>query len=416
VAAVARAASIVIRVAPDRGLGNDGTLEDEVESEETQRGEPGDRSDGLARRRERTLAAGIIVDPKGIAVTSARAMLLAPSFTVALADGTPLQATLLALDRRTDVAVLKLDNSADVLPHLPLGNSERLQVGEWVIAVGAPEGLEGTVTAGVITALPGPSTSPLASFLQTDAVTGRRTAGAAIVNLRGEVVGLATVLSGDGIGYALPSNTLRRVYLELLEKGRVSRPWLGVRTQSLTDDLARALGARDRSGVLVADVLPRGPAAGAGVRSGDIVLEVDARPVSSRAQLERAVNSLAPGQRVKLRVRREGREIVASMRVAEEPDDWAVPPGLARARALLGVEVHPITPTMGAVVARVEAWSPAGDVGLEAGDVIREVNRHAIRNLDDFETAARSLVPGAPLLLLVQRGDIALYTTLRSRE
>ena len=287
VAAAARAASIVIRGPDAEGIASSVPVDSDPDEGQL---------NGLSTGRERVLGVGVIVDPHGIALTSARAVRLVPGFEVALIDGTLLRATVVGLDRRTDVAVLKLHSDAP-LPHLPLGDSDLVEVGDWVIAVGAPLGLEGTVSAGIITATPTPeSSSPLASFLQTDAAMGRGNAGGPIVAMSGEVVGLGTEFSDEGIGYALPATIVRKVYRELLEKGRVSRPWLGVTMQSLTADLARALGARADIGVLIADVLPKSPAASAGIRSGDIVVEVGGTAVSSRADVERSNKGSGAGR------------------------------------------------------------------------------------------------------------------------
>jgi S1-C subfamily serine protease len=241
---------------------------------------------------------------------------------------------------------------------------------------------------------------------------GLGNAGGPVVSLGGEVVGLSTLLSGNGIAYVRPAATVRRVYLELLEKGRVSRPWLGVATQGLTTELARALGARDEAGVLVADVHPEGPGADAGLRSGDIVVALDATPVSTRAQLERAVGARTPGRLVTLSVRRAARELRLPVRLGEEPDEWQLPPALARAKRLLGIEARPITPTMGVRAARVDPGSPAGRAGLVAGDIIREIDRRPIRTMADFQAAVRSLDPKRPVLMQIQRGEVAAYVAL----
>jgi S1-C subfamily serine protease len=292
-----------------------------------------------------------------------------------------------------------------------------VEVGDWVIAVGAPSGLEGTVTAGIITATPTlESSSPLASFLQTDAAMGGGNAGGPIVALNGEIVGLSTLLSGEGIGYALPARIVRKVYLELLEKGRVSRPWLGVTMQSVTADLARVFGARAGVGVLIADVLPTSPAAGAGLRSGDIVVEVGGTAVSSRAQVERAISGLTPGGIVRLKAHRGALELVVSIKLGDEPDEWQVVPALARARRLLGIDVRPITPTMGAVVVNVDPLGPADVVGIELGDVIRELDRQPVGNIADFQAIARTLRAATEVLMLVQRADVALYVVVRARK
>jgi serine protease Do len=410
-APAAQAASIVIRkpADPDRDLECDeeGDGVDECALDEM-----------LADRRERTLGAGVIVDPRGLALTSARAVLRGSRFEVALTDGTPLGATIVGLDRRTDVAVLKLDKEGGAaFPHVPLGDSDKLEAGQWVIVVGAPLGWEGTVTAGVITATPAPgSSSPLGHFLETDAAMGPGNAGGPLVNADGEVVGLGSTLSGNGIGYALPSNSVRKVYLDILERGRVRRPWLGVATQTLGADLAQALGARGATGVLIADVLPEGPAAGSGLRSGDIILEVDGARVSSRAQLDRATSVLTSGSFARLRVRRASRELTVAVRVDEEPDEWALPPELGRAKQLLGIEARSIIPSMGAVTTRIAPGSSAARAGLEPGDVIREVNRQPVRSMAEFRTAVRNLNLGAPVLMLVQRAEVALYVVLRAAE
>jgi serine protease Do len=290
-----------------------------------------------------------------------------------------------------------------------------VQVGDWVIAVGAPHGLAATVAAGIVTATPVPtSPNPLGKFLQTDAVTGL-SAGAPLVNTRGEIVGLGTGHGDDAVGYARPASVVRKVYLDLLENGRVRRPWLGVTTQTLTADVARLLGVPDVAGVLITDALPDGPAAKV-LRSGDVLLQLDAARLASRAQLERAVDALTPGRVVRLRFRRDGRAMSASVTLAEEPDESELPPLLARAERLLGIEVRAITPAMGAIAAEVDAAGPAAFVGIEPGDVIREVNRRPIRSIADFEVVARELRPGAAVLMLVQRDDVALYVAVIARE
>ncbi|HEU4367516.1 MAG TPA: PDZ domain-containing protein [Methylomirabilota bacterium] len=409
VAAAARAASIVIRM--PGAVGGDAATDEWPDL--TPLDEEPELFDLLTTREEHVLAPGVIVDPRGFALTSARAVRAAPAFEVVLLDGTPVKAELLALDRRTDVAVLKLEPDGASLPYLPLGDSNRVNVGEWVIAVGAPMGLEGTVTAGVVTATPahaGPS--PGTGFLQTDAAMGTGYAGGPIVSLGGEIVGLGTTLSSEGIAYAQPSRSVRKIYLELLEKGRVSRPWLGVTAQTLSPELARALGAPDAAGVVVVDAHPGSPGGRAGLRSGDVVVTVDTTPISSRAQLERVIGTRSPGRVVTLGVRRAVRELTVRVKLGEEPDDWALPPALVRARRLLGFDARPIAPTLGVRVAYVEPASPAARTGIAAGDVIREIDRHPIRAMADLQAAVRTLEPRMPVAMLVQRADVALYVVV----
>jgi serine protease Do len=366
---------------------------------------------------ERTgLTPGIIVDPRGLAVTSARAVMQTRSFEVALVDGTPVDATLLALDRRSDVAVLKLEASVTAWPFLPLGDSDRVTAGDWIIAVSAPLELEGTVTAGVITAGPRPADKDLfAGLLQTDAALGSDSAGVPLISLDGQVVGFGVGFKAAGVGYARPSNVVRRIYVALIERGRVIRPWLGVSTQTLTVRLARALGVRDATGVLIADVAPGGPGARAGLRSGDVVVALDAVPVVSRAQLDRGVDALVPGRTAILTIRREAATLSIRIKVDEEPDDSQASGPVARARDLLGIEAAPLTPSMGVVVADLEPGGPAERAGLEPGDILREVNRRPMRTLADYQTAIRSLGRKTVVLILVQRADVAVYVAIDPR-
>ena len=363
----------------------------------------------------RALGAGVIVDPRGLALASARVVRRAPRLEVALLDGTQLKADVVGLDLRTDVAVLRLHSKAP-LPHLAFAGPDRVRVGDWIVAIGVPWGLEGTVTAGIITAIPTPAGSnPLASFLQTDAAIGHGFVGGPLVTMSGELVGLATAFGGGGIGYALPAATIRTVYVDLLEKGRVSRPWFGAITQELSADLARAFGARTAEGVLIADVLPESPAAEAGLRSGDVILNLNGRAASSRAQLEREVALLSPGDSVRLTVRRAARDLVLSVRLGEEPVEWEARPDLIRARRLLGIDVRPVTPTTGAVVVEVDGASPADLVGIEPGDVIREIDRKPVRNIAAFQSIARRIRGGDDVLVLVQRADVAVYLIVPAR-
>lgn len=414
VAATALAASFVIRASGGADVPAEGfSVPAGVDPDEDVQEDGWEPGDVAAALRDRTVGAGVIVNPHGIALTSARALSRAREFEVILMDGTPVKAAVVGLDRRSDVAVLKLETRGGFFPHLPFGDSNRVRLGDWVISVGAPLGLEGTVSAGIITATPMPaSPSPFGSYLQSDTVRSFGRAGGPLVNLSGEVVGLGAALISDEGAYAIPSQTLRRVYRELLEKGRVSRPWLGLTTQSLDAALARALRAPDHAGVLIADVLAEGPGAAAGLRPGDIVVEIGTSPLSSRLQLERAVSALAPGDAVSLKLRREGRLLTISVKLGEEPDGGALPPARALARRRLGIDVRPISPTTGAVARDIDRWSAAARVGIKEGDVIHEVNGQAIRSAEDFQAVARALAPGAPVLMRVQRGDVVLYVVV----
>jgi serine protease Do len=406
IARKARAASIVIRV-PDVDAARRSIPATDDFGAGIEEIEPIER---------RTVAVGVIVDPRGFALTSARVVVRWPTFEVALVDGTPMDAVLLAIDRRSDVAVLKLEAGAP-LPFLALGDSDRVSVGDWIIAISAPRNLEGTVTAGVITAMPLPADRrSLAGLLQTDATIGPGSAGGPLVGVNGEIVGLSLGFTSEGVGYARPANFVRKIYLELVERGRVLRPWLGMSTQALTPRLARALGAPDAKGVIVADLNPGGPGARAGLRSGDIVVGIETTRISSPVHLTRVVETLVPGRAVRLRVRRAAATVSMRVTAGEEPDESQLSIALARAKGLLGIEAAALTPMMGVIAADVEAESPAERAGLQPGDILREVNHRPMRTLADFEVLAQSLDPSATVLILVQRADVALYVAIEHRR
>jgi serine protease Do len=418
-AALARAAVVTIRTPRDDRLL---PRESAVENDDTDNDREPPATDEaleeviaalLRSLRQRTLGAGVIVDPSGLVVTSALAVQLSDEFEVAMSDGTTPRATMVGIDRHTGIALLSLERTREY-PSLSFASSDPVDIGDWVLAIGAPFGLEGTVTAGVITAVPSAQGTPGADRLQTDAAVARGNLGGPLVNLQGEIVALNTVVLGDALAYATPARTVRAVYLELRERGRVRRAWLGVTTQSLSAALARALRTADASGVVIVDVVTDGPAAKAGLRSGDVVVAVAGVPVSSRAALEHAVVASMPGRTLALKIRREAREMTLTARLGEEPDAFATPAALARARQVLGLKVRAIAPDLGVVAEAVDPDSPADIVGIEPGDVIREVNHRAVRNIADFEAAVRTITVRRPVLMLIQRGPAALYVALTS--
>jgi serine protease Do len=413
VAAGALAASFVVRTSA-AAWPAEGSLsvQDTVDTDEIE--EDGwEPSDPISALRNRTLGAGVVIDPRGIALTSARVVLRARDFEVAMMDGTAVAATVVGLDLRSDVAVLKLEGRGTFFPHLPLGHSERVRIGDWVISVGAPLGLDGTVVAGVITAVPGAvNTAAFGHYIQTDAMMARGNAGGPLVDMNGTVVGLGAPVGDGGSAYAIPSNTLRRISRELIDKGRVGRPWLGTTTQSLTPRLARALGASDHPGALIADVVPNGPAATSGVRPGDIVVDIGTTPILSRLEFERAMSGFVPGDIVTLKLFRAGVARTVTTTVGEDPEN--APPGRERvlAKRRLGIEVGPINPTAGAVARDIALWSSAAQAGIRPGDVIREVDGRPVRSPADFQAIATAITPGAPVLMRVQRGDVVLYVVV----
>jgi serine protease Do len=373
---------------------------------------------------QRSLGSGVIVDPTGTALTNAHVVERATEIEAITLDGSKHKAKVVGIDKKTDLAVLRLDDGKSDFKHARLGDSDRVQVGDWVIAVGSPFGLQSTVTAGIISAKArNIGQGPFDDFLQTDAAINPGNSGGPLVNMQGEVIGINTaiVAGGSGIGFAIPSNMARRIYTELLAKGRVARGWLGVSIQPLTPDLAKSFGARDTKGVLVSDVVPDSPAARAGLKSGDIVLEFQGKRTETPSDLQRAVGLTAPGQEAKLRVWRDQTERTLEVKIGDAPDDLAQGgPGRGRATAsLLGLDVRPITPEIarqlhlrtmeGVLVARVEDGSAAAEAGIQRGDVIREVNRQRVRTLGDWERFTRDVKEGDKLTVLLQRGPMSLY-------
>ncbi len=377
---------------------------------------PGPFGRGPTPGPRRGLGSGVIIDASGVALTNAHVVQGADEVEVALADGSRHPARVVGLDTKTDLAVLRIQGARS-FPALRLGNSDEVRVGDWVLAVGSPFGLDATVTSGIVSAKARHiGAGPYDDFLQTDAAINPGNSGGPLVNMRGEVIGINTAIvrGGNGIGFAIPSNLARRVSAELLDKGRVTRGWLGVALQPLTPELAQVFKVQDGKGALVADVQPDSPAARAGVRSGDVVVGFNGKPVADPGDLARAVAMTDPGQTVRLTIRRDGADRTLEVRLGEQAGEAP--------RARLGLEVRPVTPvvarelgldsTEGVVVTGVEDDSPAEDAGVRRGDVIREVNRRPIRSLADFDQAVKALKPGETVTLRLQRGRTALYVAL----
>jgi serine protease Do len=375
---------------------------------------------------QRSLGSGVIVDGSGIALTNAHVVERATEIEVITLDGSKHKAKVVGADRKTDLAVLRLDDGKGKFSFARLGDSDRVQVGDWVIAVGSPFGLQATVTAGIISAKARQlGQGPFDDFLQTDAAINPGNSGGPLVNMQGEIVGINTaiVAGGSGIGFAIPSNMAKRIYTELLAKGKVARGWLGVSIQPLTPDLAKSFGAKDTKGVLVSDVVPDSPAAKAGVQAGDILVEFEGKKMEGPGDLQRAVGLSAPGSTAKIKVWREQGEKSLEVKIGEAPEEReARGPGAPGPTSRLGMEVRPITPdiarqlnlrsTDGVVIVRVDEGGPAAEAGVQRGDVIRQINRQPVRSLADFQRLTRDVKEGDRLTLLLQRGGMSLFVAM----
>jgi serine protease Do len=372
---------------------------------------------------QRSLGSGVIVDATGIALTNAHVVEKATEIEVITLDGGKHKAKVVGLDKKTDLAVLKLDDGKAQFKFARLGDSDRMQVGDWVIAVGSPFGLQATVTAGIVSAKArNIGQGPFDDFIQTDAAINPGNSGGPLVNMQGEVIGINTaiVAGGSGIGFAIPSNMAKKIYSEINTKGRVTRGWLGVSIQPLTQELARSFNAKDTKGVLISDVVPDSPAAKAGLKPGDILLEFDGKKVEAPADLQRTVGLAQPGQDAKMKVWRDQAEKAVEIKIGEAPDEKEAQQRPARTTpSSLGLDVRPLTPelarqlnlksTDGVIVARVEESSAAGEAGVQRGDVVREINRQKVRSMADYERLTKDVKEGDRLTVLLQRGQMSLY-------
>ena len=292
---------------------------------------------------QRSLGSGVIIDSGGVALTNAHVVERATEIEIITLDGSKHKAKVVGLDKKTDLAVLRLDDGKGKFPSIRLGDSDKMQVGDWVIAVGSPFGLQATVTAGIISAKARQiGQGPFDDFLQTDAAINPGNSGGPLVNMQGEVVGINTaiVAGGSGIGFAIPSNMARKIYTELIAKGKVTRGWLGVSIQPLTPELAKSFSAKDNKGVLISDVVGDSPAAKAGLQPGDILIEFDGKKMEGPADLQRAVGLANPGNSAKVKVWRDQGEKSVEVKIGEAPDEREAkgPNGQRGTKSALGMD------------------------------------------------------------------------------
>jgi len=372
--------------------------------------------DRFRRRRDepRATGSGVIVDPSGYILTNNHVVENAQAIIVRLSDARKLPARLVGRDVKTDLAVLKVDG-AGPLPVAELGDSDRLRVGQWVIAIGNPFGLDRTVTAGIVsaTARTRVGVATYENFIQTDASINPGNSGGPLLNLDGKVVGINTaiVASGQGIGFAIPANMARDVMKQLIAGGRVVRGWLGIVIQDVTDELASSFGVRERQGVLIADVMKGGPAEVAGVRAGDVVVQFAGETVREVPELQRRVAAVTPGQSVTLVVVRDEARLPMTVAVAEMPTDE---PAAARSDAMWGLTIEPLPAddpatllgrsfSRGVVITEVAPGSAAERAGLQRGDIILAVKGRTVGDAATFYRELAALKPGNVVPLWVHR-------------
>jgi serine protease Do len=374
------------------------------------------------------LGSGFIVDQKGLVLTNNHVVENAEKITVKLFDEREFSAKVVGRDPKTDIAVIEITDGKGNFPVAPMGSSESLQVGEWVVAMGSPFGLNKTLTAGVVSAKGRHiGAGPYDNFIQTDASINPGNSGGPLVNMRGEVVGMNTAIfsrtGGNlGIGFAIPIDLAKEILPELIKTGKVTRGWLGVSIQRVTPEIAESLGLQKSRGALVANVAEGSPADQAGVKVGDVLIEYDGQPIEESSQLPILVARSDVGKNVQATIVRDNKRIPVTIKVGELKEQEVVASGPKEGK--LGLTVQNVTPQIaeslglsraGAVViTSVQPQSVAAEAGLRRGDVILEVDRKRINNIDEFQRIVNQTKAGENLLFLIQRGGSNLFLALKS--
>ena len=368
--------------------------------------------------KQRSLGSGFILDDEGYIVTNNHVIENADKIKVTLSNENEYDATLVGRDPKTDLALIKIEPPPD-LKVLQWGDSEDIQVGSWVVAIGSPFGLEQTVTAGIVSAkgrIIG--SGPYDDFIQTDASINPGNSGGPLLNMQGEVVGINTaiVASGQGIGFAIPTNLARGIIDQLKDRGEVTRGWLGVGIQSLTPELAEYYGIKDKKGVLVTQVFEDDPADKAGIQPKDIIIAVDGNTVSTGRELSMTVANLPVGKRTKVTLLRDGKEKTVNVTLGKRDDDklQARAQGESEETEMLGLKLADVTPESarqlgfnveekGVLITEVESQSKADEAGLREGDLIKEINHKPIKTVSEFTDRLDKIDSGEAVMLLIRR-------------
>jgi len=386
-------------------------------------------SPNAPKRKSTALGSGFIISGDGYIVTNNHVVEGADKITVSLDGGNTsgLQAKVIGTDPDTDLALLKVESKKE-LPQLAFGDSDAMEVGEWVVAIGNPFGLNNTVTAGILSAKGRDIHSgPYDNFLQTDASINPGNSGGPLLNLKGEVIGINTAISasGQGIGFAIPSSLASRIIEDLRTGKKVSRGWLGIAIQDVNEDMGKALGLENLKGAIIGNVMPGEPAQAAGLRAGDVLVRVNGKDVANASEATRAIAALRPGTEAKVVVVRNGREKTFTVKLGERGSRGSMGSPSGRGSQFeLGVNVSPLTPenrsryqiesgVNGLLIESVSQGSRAEMAGLRAGDVIVSANQKPMENLEDFAGVLHreGRERGAVMLLINRRGE-TFFTTI----
>jgi serine protease Do len=363
-----------------------------------------------------SLGSGFIIDKTGFVVTNNHVIEDADQIKVKLKDKREYDAKIVGRDPNTDLALLKIESGQN-LPTIEMGDSDALKVGQWVVAIGSPFGLEHTVTAGIVSAKGRViGSGPYDDFIQTDASINPGNSGGPLLNMKGEVVGINTaiVANGSGIGFAIPINLAKDIIMALKNEGEVTRGWLGVAIQDLNGDMAEYYGIEDKKGVFVADVFEGDPADRAGIKAKDIILEVNGEKIKTSRQLTSMIARIPVDDHVKIKILRDGKEKTVKVKIAKRTEDKLTARSRPKEQAEeFGIRVSDLKPeilqqfnmdeTSGVIVTHVESGSKGDDAGVRVGDIIKEINRQSVENTKDYQAILKQLSSGDPINLFIRR-------------
>jgi len=373
-------------------------------------------------QKQEGVGSGFIVSQDGYIITNNHVVEDADQIKVKLANGKEYDAKVVGRDPKTDLAIVKIDGVKDLHP-LSLGNSDDLKVGSWVVAIGSPFGLEQTVTQGIVSGKGRViGSGPYDDFIQTDASINPGNSGGPLINMKGEVIGINAAINpnGQGIGFAIPIDMAKAIIPQLEQKGSVTRGWLGIGIQEITPALEKSFNLKEKEGVLVADVFKGSPAEKAGIERGDVILQFDGKEVGESKDLPRIVALTPVGKTVNIKLLRDGKAVECTVKVAEM--EGKTEAAQLPSRKSLGITVQELTPEIardlnlkretGVVVTSVEPGSSAADAGIQAGDVIQEVNRKPVKDVEDFSQRIAQAKSQDNVLLLIQRGQNSLFAAV----
>jgi serine protease Do len=368
--------------------------------------------------KQRSLGSGFIIDKEGYIVTNNHVIEDADEIQVRLYDGKEFEAEVVGRDPKTDLALIKIKDATGLKP-MAMGDSDALQVGTWVVAIGSPFGLEQTVTAGIVSAkgrIIG--SGPYDDFIQTDASINPGNSGGPLIDLQGKVVGINTaiVASGQGIGFAIPINMAKDIVGQLKTKGEVTRGWLGVGIQDLTPELAEYYKIDRKEGVLVTHVFEGDPADRGGIKVNDIIIAVNGEPVGSSRELSRKIAGLGVGRKTAITVLRDGKERTVKIETAKREDQEMVARKEPESTGKLGLRVRNLDAEMasrlgysegekGVLIIEVQSGSKADKAGIQQGDLIKEINRKPVRDVSEFSEQMDKIEKGGTIRLLMKRGQ-----------